>query len=502
MKKVISALCFLLVFSFTRAGYVFIPMDAAQANHLKAYGIAFKALKAESTVQWLLNYRGGSFVMPETDANVALLKGSGVSYELLTEHATEEMINTVLSGANNMNLVTMNRVPRIALYASPVRAYDDAVALVLTYAGIDFTTIYDKEMLTQDLSQYDWIHLDHEDFTGQYNKWYAMYNNTAWYKADVAQNEALAKELGYAKVSQMKLAVAKKLRSFVENGGQLFAMCAGTEKLDIALAAEGVDIVSVSDGDAADPLANTKLNYSNTFAFQGFTVNTNGYVQEHSNIDAGTSAKKQSDQFTLTVIDAKKDLTGAMLTQNHKTLISEFLGNTTAFKKEFIKPEVSILGGSAADTKYLHGQRGKGYFTFYAGHDPECFTHRVGDKATVVDNFKQSPGYRLILNNALSPSVSYQTLGVSNAAEVGVKTFPNPFVNYFTVEMSSDLAKDAKLLVYNLGGQVVITDDIRSDSGVFSKQYNTENLAGGLYIVEIRNAKGTISKSLIARLDL
>lgn len=502
MKRIILSLCLLVVFTFAKAGYILIPMDASQVNHLKAYGIAFQSLKGENTVQWLLNYRGGSFLLPETDANMALLKGTDVTTTLLTERATEDIINTVLSGTNNMNLVMMNRVPKIALYARSTRPYDDAVALALTYAGIEYTTIYDREMLTQDLSQYDWIHLDHEDFTGQYNKWQYMYRDADWFKAEVAQSEALAKEFGYNKVSQMKLAVAKKFRSFVEDGGQLFAMCAGTDKLDIALAAEGLDIVGLADGDPADQTANSKLNFNNTFAFQNFTVQLNPYIQEHSNISVSIDTKKHGDQFTLSIVDAKKDLTGAMLVQNHQTSVKEFLGNTTAFKREFIKPSVDILGGTANDAKYLHGQRGKGFFTFYAGHDPECFTHMVGTPATILDNFKQSPGYRLILNNVLSPSVSNNTLGVANVALVNVKTYPNPFVNYFTVEINSEEAKQAKLTVYNLSGQVMITEDIKSDNGVFSKQYSTENFIGGLYIVEISNAKGTISKTLMARLDL
>jgi len=503
MKNLLLSISLMCVLTATQAaGYFLIPMDGTQADHIKAYGVAFRALKAETTVQWLLNYRGGSFLLAETEANQALLKATDVSFTLLNEHATEDIITTILTGANNMNLVTMNRVPKIALYARSIRPYDDAVALALTYAGIDYTTIYDREVLSQDLSQYDWIHLDHEDFTGQYNKWQYYYANVNWFKEEVAQSEALARELGYKKVSQLKLDVAKKLRSFVENGGQLFAMCAGTDKLDIALAAEGVDIVAAADGDPADADANSKLNFANTFAFQNFKVNLNPAVQDHSDIPALQSSKKAGDKFSITKIDAKSDLTGAMLVQNHQTSIKEFLGNTTAFNRQFVKPSVSILGGTATDVKYLHGQRGKGYFTFYAGHDPECFTHLVGSPATNLDNFKQSPGYRLILNNVLSPSVSNQTLGVSSTSLVNVKAYPNPFVNYFTVEINSEETKQAKLSVYNLNGQIVLTDDIRSESGTFSKQYNTEGFTSGLYIVEISNAKGTICKTLIARLDL
>jgi hypothetical protein len=502
MKKLLLAVCFVGAFTFSKANYILVPMDAAQADHLKAYGIAFQSLKAENTVQWLLNYRGGSFLMTDNDANEALVKATDVTAERLTDQNTEAIITSVLTGSNNMNLVTMNRMPRIAVYAAPYfKKYDDAVTLALTYAGIDFTTIYDREMLTQDLSQYDWIHLDHEDFTGQYNKWQYLYANAPWFKNEIAQTEAVAHELGYTKVSQMKLAVAKKFRSFVENGGQLFAMCSGADKMDIALAADGVDIVPLADGDAADASANSKLNFTNTFAFQNFKVDLNPKSANYSTISVPTSAKVKTDKFNLTVIDAKKDLTGAMLVQNHTTSINEFLGMTTAFNTNVIKPSVQILGGSATDAKYLHGQIGKGTFTFYAGHDPECFMHVVGTPATKLENFKTSAGYRLILNNALSPAVTDNTLGVANISSINIKTYPNPFVNSFNVDINSEEAKNAKISVYNLNGQVLITDNIVSETGTFSKQYNTENFAAGLYIIEISNAKGSLSKTLLARLD-
>ena len=260
MKKIILALFFLAAFSFSKANYILIPMDASQPDHLKAYGIAFQSLKAENTVQWLLNYRGGAFLLPDNDANEALIKNTDVTIERLTDKSTQDIVTTVLTGSNNMNLVTMSRMPKIAVYAAPyAKQYDDAVTLALTYAGIDFTTIYDREMLTQDLSQYDWIHLDHEDFTGQYNKWQTLYAAAPWYKNEIAVSEATAKSLGYAKVSQMKLAVAKKFKSFVENGGQMFAMCSGADAMDIALAADGIDIVPMADGDPADASANSKL---------------------------------------------------------------------------------------------------------------------------------------------------------------------------------------------------------------------------------------------------
>ena len=503
MKKIILSIFLVAAFFVSKAEFLLVPMDMSQANHLKAYGVAFQSLKANNTVQWLLNYRGGSFLIPYTEANEALLKTAMVTYEKNDDKKTQEIVNTILLGNNNMNLVSMNHVPKIAVYApSYTKPYDDAVVLALNYAGIEYTQIYDREVMKQDLAQYDWIHLDHEDFTGQFNKWQTYYAKAGWFIDQKTQTETVAHEFGFSKVSQLKLAVAKKLRSFVENGGQLFAMCAGTEKLDIALAAEGVDIVPAEyDGDPADFLANSKLNYENTFAFQNFSVVTDATSQNHSNISVDMKFKSSKDKFTLNTIDAKKNLTGAMLVQNHTTSIKEFLGNTTAFHSTYIKPSVETLGGTATDVKYLHGQRGLGYFTFLGGHDPEDYMHLVGNAAPKLDNFKQSAGYRLILNNVLFQSVSTKTLAVSDVAMINVKTYPNPFVNGFTFEINSTEAKDAKLTVYNLNGQVMISEDIKTDNGYFKKQYDTESFSSGLYIVEVSNSKGTVSKTLLSRLD-
>jgi hypothetical protein len=503
MKKFILALCFTVSILVSRAEFLLVPMDMTQTNHIKAYGSAFQSLKSGNTVQWLLNYRGGAFLIPYSEANETLLKTAGVNYEKNDDKKTQEIVNIILLGSNNMNLVSMNRVPKIAVYApSYAVPYDDAVTIALKYAGIEYTQIYDREVLKQDLAQYDWIHLDHEDFTGQYNKWQSLYSKAAWFTTQKAQTEAVTHEFGFNKVSQMKLAVAKKLRSFVENGGQLFAMCAGTEKLDIALAAEGVDIVaSEYDGDPADFMANSKLNYENTFAFQNFTVVTDPAVGSHSSISVDVSAKTPADKFALSTIDAKKNLMGAMLVQDHVTSVKEFLGNTTAFKSAYVKPSAEVLAMSGNDVKYLHGQRGLGYFTFLAGHDPEDFKHLVGNPATKLENFKQSAGYRLILNNILFQSASNKTLAVSDAAQLNVKTYPNPFIHSFTFEINSSEAKDAKLNVYNLNGQIMISEDIKTDNGYFKKEYNTDAFSAGLYIVEVSNAKGIVSKTLLSRID-
>lgn len=486
-----------------KADYLLIPMDRTQTNHIKAYGVAFQALKNENTVQWLLNYRGGSFLMADNETNQGLLKNAGVSFEKRDDKKTQDILNEVLAANNGMNLVAMNHVPKIAVYAPNYnKPYDDAVTLALSYAGIEYSTIYDREVMKQDLDQYDWIHLHHEDFTGQYNKWQYMYAGADWFKNEKALTEATAKEFGFNKAAQLKLAVAKKLRSYVENGGQLFAMCAGTDKLDIALAAEGIDIAPTQiDGDPADAAANTKLNFNNTFAFQNFTVDMSEAHREYSNITVPNEKKTSVDRFNLQSFDAKKNLISAMLVQNHESSIKEFKGSSTAYYKAYIKPMVEILGSTATDVKYLDGQRGKGHFTFYAGHDPEDFEHLVGDKAGNPDTYKQSAGYRLILNNVLSQTVTAKTLGVADVSQTKITVYPNPFTNSMTVELQSEDAKQARLTLYNLNGQVVLSDELRNESGSFKKQYSTAGLAAGLYIVEVSNAKGSVGKTLVSKVD-
>lgn len=505
-KKI--ALTFLL-FAFivlAKANYFLIPMDATQANHLKAYGVAFQSLKNETTVQWLLNYKGGSFLISENSNTESLLRSTGVSFEMIDDTKTQTILSEMLDAKNGMNLVTMERMPKVAVYSPPTqKPYDDAVTLALTYAGIDYTVIYDKEVLKNDLRQFDWIHLHHEDFTGQYGKWEYYYKNQAWYQKEKTEAEAMAKELGFAKVSQLKLAVAKKLKGYVENGGQLFAMCAATDALDVALAAQNTDILAEQfDGDATDKKAQSKLDFAQTFAFQNFTVEPNPFIYEYANIDIDIKNRDfEKDKILLATIDAKKNLTGAMLSQNHLTNIKSFAGQTTAFNTTFIKPEVEVLAtnSNTTEARYIHGKKGKGTFTFYSGHDPEISKHFVGGAATDLNKFKQSAGYRLILNNVLFPSVSNKTLGISDPSKIAVKVYPNPFVSYFTVDIKSAEVKQAKLTVYNLAGQLILSDNINSETGSFSKKYTTENLSGGLYLVEIFNEKGVLSKTLLAKAD-
>ena len=396
------------------ATHLFIPMDLSQKNHLKAYGIAYFAVGKTIDVSWLLNYRGGSFMLPYSDvvANECAIRG--VTYEAISDLQATQILNEIASMENNMDEIRLTKLPKIAVYSPKNKLpWDDAVTLVLTYAEIPYTVVYDEEVLSGELPKYDWLHLHHEDFTGQYGKFWGSYRNAGWYKEDVAQQESTAQRLGYQKVSQMKLAVAKSIRDFVAGGGYLFAMCSGPDSFDVALAAEGVDICDVMfDGDPMDPNAQAKLDYDKTFAFTNFHIVTNPYQYEISDIDVKPSAsRKANDFFTLFEFSAKWDPVPTMLCQNHTSVIPGFMGQTTAFCKDKIKPYVLIMGESAAlgEARYIHGEYGKGTWTFYSGHDPEDYQHFVGDPPTDLDLFPNSPGYRLILNNVLFPAAKKQT---------------------------------------------------------------------------------------------
>ncbi|MDN5353931.1 MAG: hypothetical protein PWQ09_687 [Candidatus Cloacimonadota bacterium] len=394
---------------------ILIPMDSSQANHLKAYGVAFEGLKQKLVIKWLLNYRGGSYLVPNSTEIENLCKLRGVSYELIGSAEVAQIMTTIQN--SNMDAVVLEKEPKIAVYVPPnAQPWDDAVTLVLTYAQIDYDTLWDSGVLAGKLEQYDWLHLHHEDFTGQYGKFYASYRNAAWYRNDVKTNEQLAAELGFSKVWQLKHAVAEKIREYVKNGGFMFAMCAATDTFDIALAAGDVDICdTVFDGDPPDPQAQQKLNYQRCFAFTDFNLITNPYEYEFSDIDASDYAKirgPEEDYFTLFDFSAKYDPVPTMLTQCHTNVVNGFLGQTTSFHKDKVKKNVIILGESpqVEEVKYLHGNFGKGTFTFYGGHDPEDYQHRIGDPETVLDLHKNSPGYRLILNNILFPAAEKKKL--------------------------------------------------------------------------------------------
>ncbi|HPT52480.1 MAG TPA: asparagine synthetase B, partial [Bacteroidales bacterium] len=390
-------------------------MDLAQKNHLKAYGIAYFSVANGLDMSWLLNYRAGSFMCPYNQKLEDECVIRDVTYEVISDLQATNILNEIASMENNMNEIRLTKVPKIAVYSPKNKLpWDDAVTLVLTYAEIPYDVLYDTEILNGELPKYDWLHLHHEDFTGQYGKFWGSYKNAAWYQEDVQEQEATATKLGYTKVSQMKLAVAKTIRDFVAGGGYLFAMCSGPDSYDIALAAEGVDICDVMfDGDPADPNAQDKLNYDNTFAFTDFKLSRNPYEYEISDIDVKVSVhmtNKKNDFFTLFDFSAKWDPVPTMLCQSHSKVIPGFMGQTTGFNKKRIKPYVLIMGETAIfdEARYIHGEYGKGTWTFYSGHDPEDYQHLVNDPPTDLNLFPNSPGYRLILNNVLFPAAKKQ----------------------------------------------------------------------------------------------
>jgi hypothetical protein len=401
----------LLHLSFgARAASLLVAMDEDQKNHLKAYGLTFWALKNGVEANWLLNYRGGSFLFAYSQAVEQECKVRNVSYQVLTDAATNTILTTIADNQVNMDIIKLEKAPKIAVYSPKNKLpWDDAVTLVLTYAEIPYDIVYDEEVLKGSLSGYDWLHLHHEDFTGQYGRFWSTFRMAEWYTDDVKLQEKTAKKLGYKKVSQMKLDVALSIRNFCAGGGFLFAMCSGTESFDIALAAEGVDICeTMFDGDPADNDAQKKLDYTKTFAFQNFRLDMNPYNYEFSDIDATATRtlERTDDFFTLFDFSAKWDVIPTMLTQNHDQVIKGFMGQTTAFRKSLLKPNVLVLGESKAadEARYIHGEFGKGQWTFYGGHDPEDYQHAIGDPPTDLHLHPNSTGYRLILNNVLFPA--------------------------------------------------------------------------------------------------
>ena len=413
MKKILILFVSIWWLSNCYATQLLIPMDARQTNHLKAYGIAYWTLENGLTIEWLLNYRGGSFLMPHLKTIEEELTIRGVKYEVLTDGQVNSIKNEIGDPAVNMEIVQLEKAPKIAVYSPPnLQPWDDAVTMVLEYAEIKYDKIYDSAIVMGALPKYDWMHLHHEDFTGQYGKFYSSASGQAWYQRQVINAEKDAKLLGFKKVSELKLAVAKSLKNFVIGGGFLFTMCSGTDSFDIALAAEETDICeSIFDGDRSDPNSQNELDFTKTFAFEDFHVNKDPMVYEYSDIDATDLRNKgiiteQLDVFTLFDFSAKWDVVPTMLTQCHTNIINGFMGQTTDFNKDFIKSNVLILGeNKAANTaRYIHGELGQGTWTFYSGHDPEDYQHFVGDPETDLNLHPNSPGYRLILNNILFPA--------------------------------------------------------------------------------------------------
>jgi len=412
MRFGLIAIIVLFLQTIAQASYLFIPMDKEQVNHLKAYGIAYFALTKGSEVDWLLNYRGGSFMLKYAPAIENELTVRGVGFQVISDGQANAILTTIAAADANMDVMKLDKAPKIAVYSPKNKQpWDDAVTLVMTYAEIPYEVVFDDELLLDKLPKYDWLHLHHEDFTGQYGKFYASFSNAPWYKEQVAYYEEIAKRHGYDKVSKMKLGVSHKIRDFVAGGGYLFAMCSATDSYDIALAAENTDICAeMFDGDAADPAAQSKLDYEKCFAFKKFRLVTDPYYYEFSDIDNQVQERgglnEKTDYFSLFQFSAKWDPIPTMLTQNHESTIKGFMGQTTAFKQRLVKSDVIIMGETKSinEARYIHGVFGKGTFTFYGGHDPEDYEHRVGEEPTDLNLHPNSAGYRLILNNILFPA--------------------------------------------------------------------------------------------------
>lgn len=415
MRKIFLIL--LLSATVVQAQYLLIPMDATQRNHLKAYGIAYWVLQQDIKVEWLLNYRGGAFLFTASDLFKNEMHLRGVTFEEASSATVFRAYNQIEE--NNMEKVILEKAPKIAVYSPPgYLPWDDAVTLAMTYAEIEYDVVYDKEVIDGKLEKYDWLHVHHEDFTGQYGKFWSSFRNETWYIKQQMEAEQRARQLGFTKVSKEKGAVARSIYNYVRSGGFMFAMCSATDAIDIALAAEKTDIVeAVFDGDGIDPDYVQKLDYSRTFAFKDFYLLTDKHIYEYSNIDVPSSHTPRlrgadKDYFTLFEFSAKYDPVPTMLTQNHADIIKGFMGQTTMYREELIKPGVTIMGKieGSNEIKYIHGSVGKGTFTFYGGHDPEDYTHRVGDPPTDLNLHPNSPGYRLILNNVLFPAAKKKKL--------------------------------------------------------------------------------------------
>lgn len=415
-NRLILLLFFFASLATARASVILLPMDEAQSDHLKAYGITYWVLSNDIPAWWLLNYRGGSFAFQHSRAFEKECLTRGVKYEIVPDAKFNNLLGEIGDPEANMDAMRLEKAPKIAVYSpaynfregTRAQPWDDAVTLVLTYAEIPYETVYDTEVLNDALTQYDWLHLHHEDFTGQYGRFYRSFHNAAWYRRQVEFQEQLAAENGFDKVSQLKLAVAKRVKEYVIGGGFMFAMCSATDSYDIALAAEGVDICApYFDGDPADPNAQSKLDYSKTFAFKDFKLRRNPMEYEFSDIDHNPrSVQADRDYFTLFDFSAKWDPVPTMLTQNHNRTVKGFMGQTTAFTNKTLKSDVLVLGQNrpAQEARYIHGQRGEGFFTFYGGHDPADYKHFVNDPETDLSLHPNSPGYRLILNNVLFPA--------------------------------------------------------------------------------------------------
>ncbi len=490
-----------------QATKLFIPMDAdGQSNHLKAYGIAFAALQSGTKVDWLLNYRGGSYAMDFSEKVATMCSTKGVTFTKMKDGEYNDIKKEVEGLKYAGAVVQLIKAPKIAVY-TPLNKepWDDAVTLALTYAEIPFDKIYANEVLGNELTKYDWLHLHHEDFTGQYGKFWNQFRAAQWYQNDRNAAERMAAKHGFKKVQQLQLAVVQKIRAFVKSGGNLFAMCSATDTYDIALAGEGVDICETQfDDDPMDTLAQSKLNFKKCLAFRNFTLETSPYVYEYSSIDNTNFRKidKASDFFTLNAFPSRLDQVPAMLCQNHTNSVKGFMGQTTAFRNEVLKPNVLVMGGNKAlnEARYIHGDLGKGTWTFYGGHDPEDYQHAVGASPTDLAFHTASPGYRLILNNVLCPAAKKQDvplveIGNSKTAGDVIDTSALQETNKIKISSNPDPSLNELILTIppNMGKgpwRVVVTDPtgVEALSKTFQEttiRINMQPLSPGAYLVQV-----------------
>lgn len=498
----------LLASTVAYAGRLFIPMDTTQSNHLKAYGIVYNAIKAGGTAEWLLNYKGGSFVLPYSYTLYAACTRNGVSAAQMSDATYADIVNRIKTKEYNGDVMVLNKAPRMAVYTpSGKKPWDDAVTLALTYAGIPFDKLYVDEVLAGNLDKYDWLHLHHEDFTGQYGKFWAQFKDAGWYIKDRDATMRLAAKHGFRKVSQMQLAVVKKIQGFIAGGGNLFAMCSATDTYDIALAAAGTDICDTQfDGDGIDPEAQAKLDFSQCLAFTNFFITRDPAVYEYSTIDntfARYNVIESEDNFNLSAYNAHTDPVPAMLCQNHTRFIKGFMGQTTAFHHETLKPGIIIMAenNKLNEARYLHGRYKNGSWTFYGGHDPEDYQHIVNEPPTNLEDHPNSPGYRLILNNVLcmasgkkAPPANdtYSTATEHESSRMPIQITAGSSGNTLVISVGAQRIKVQQVVFINAAGKEVFTRSYDA----YSVTVDISSLPAGMYSIKVNGEyAGKISRN-------
>ncbi len=492
MKRIALLAILVAVWHTTFAGKLFIPMDTTQTNHLRAYGIVYHAIAEGKKAEWLLNYRGGSFMLDYSYAIYAACRRAGVAAAEMGDNTYTEIVARVMARGNNGDVIPLTRAPKMAVYTpGGKKPWDDAVTLALTYAGIPFDKIYVDEVLAGSLSKYDWLHLHHEDFTGQYGKFWGQYRDAAWYQAEQNAATKLATKHGFAKVWQMQQAVVRRIQAFIGQGGNLFAMCSATDTYDIAIAADGIDICDAPfDGDAMDPDAQNKLKFEQCLAFTGFKLSVTAMEYEYSSIDntvARLSLPEEQDVFTLYTFQARKEAVPSMLCQNHVAVIKGFQGQTTAYRRQYLKPGVVIMGAAVGqdEARYIHGRYRKGTWTFYGGHDPEDYQHKVQDPPTDLSDHPNSPGYRLILNNVLCIASGRQkqpegfTAGMATGAPVSFQIAAGGSEN--TLVISGGSTRITEVAFVNDAGKEVLVKQFDTTNATIDVQ----QLPAGRYNIRV-----------------